>query len=54
MIHRVILGIYIIYHAVENPCEASNCSHICLLNDLEDGFSCVCAEGYGGWTLLQR
>ena len=33
--------------AVENPCEASDCEHICLLNDLEDGFSCVCAEGYG-------
>ena len=33
--------------SAENPCSASNCSHICLLNDLENGFSCVCAEGYG-------
>ena len=34
-------------HTAENPCETNNCSHICLLSNLEDGFSCACAEGYG-------
>ena len=30
----------------DNPCDSNNCSQICLLNYLEDGYSCTCAEGY--------
>ena len=29
-----------------NPCDGSNCSHICLLSSLaEDGFVCACPDG---------
>ena len=32
--------------AADNPCENNSCDHICLMNDLENGYSCVCAQGY--------
>jgi hypothetical protein len=31
----------------DNPCETANCSHICLLTGSnEQGFTCVCPDGY--------
>ena len=30
----------------ENPCEGSNCSHVCLLSATdESGYTCACPEG---------
>ena len=39
---------FLLFFAVENPCEESGCSHICLLSATsETGYTCSCAQGAG-------